>query len=302
MEKKKIKVLAVDDSESNLIALQAVFSGTDFDIIEAHSGAEALKILTTNQEVAVVLLDVQMPEMDGFETALKIKKLEHYHDIPIIFITAVFHEDPFIRKGYEVGAIDYFSKPFDPEILKTKVAIYAANKQKSLLLKERERRINETEELLATGKKLSSMLESLPVGVLIADVDGKICQTNHEVSRILCSDLSPNNDEYGVILGWWDKNGKVIKQNGGPLEKALHLGQASHSEVVKVKCMDGSIKTLYASASPLKGTDGHIVGAGLVIQDVTESKRMFEDLEGKIMNLISLSVELTEATQHNASH
>ncbi len=297
MLKEKIKILAVDNSESNLIAIESVFSGTDFQVHYALSGFEALTILENDENIAVVLMDVQMPVMDGFETARRIKLLQSYHDVPIIFITAVYHEDPFVRKGYEVGGIDYFSKPFDPEILKAKVSIYSANKQRSIILKEREKQIEETEQLLHAGRKLASILESLPVGVLISDVDGKICQSNQEISRIFCSEKYLANDEYGKILGWWDHEGKMIKQAGGPLEKALHQGKNSYQEILKTICLDGTEKTLYVSASPLVSNDGHIVGAGVVIQDVTESKKVVADLESKILNLISIGVELNEVSR-----
>lgn len=297
MLKQKIKILAVDDQVSNLIALEAVFSGSEFQIIEAESGFVALEVLQNDHDIAVVLLDVQMPIMDGYQTASQIKQLPHYSDVPIIFITAVYNEDPHIRRGYEVGGIDYFSKPFDPEILRTKVSIYSANKHKSLLLKEREKQLIETENLLDAGRQLSSILDTLPVGVLMADVNGNICQSNQEISRILGSEKSMANDQYGRILGWWDHEGKMIKTTGGPLEKALHLGISSHHDVIRVNCLDGTEKTLLASASPLMANDGHIVGASVVIQDVTESKKVVNDLEDKIMNLISIGVELNEASR-----
>ncbi len=297
MPKEKIKILAVDDQINNLIALEAVFSGSEFEIIEAHSGFEAIKILEEDEHIAVILLDVQMPVMDGFEAAIRIKKLKNYHDVPIIFITAVFSEDPFVRKGYEVGGIDYFSKPFDPEILKTKVNFYSANKKKSMLLKEREKQLTETENLLSTGRKLSSILETLPVGVLIADGDGRICQANQEISRILSSEKALANDEYGKMLGWWDHEGAMMKKAGSPLEKALEHGQTSHHELLEITCWNGTEKSLLTSASPLTANDGHIVGAVIVLQDVTESKKVVEDLEHKIINLISIGVELNEASR-----
>ena len=92
-------------------------------------GAGAIKLLETERLVDVVLMDVHMPEMDGFETAKRIKKMTRSRDIPIIFVTAVYQDDPFVKRGYEVGGIDYFSKPFDPEILRMKIAAYAAFRQ-----------------------------------------------------------------------------------------------------------------------------------------------------------------------------
>ena len=122
-----------------------------------------------------------MPGMDGFEAAAAIKKMPACKDIPIIFVTAVYKEDPHVKKGYEVGGIDYFGKPFDPDILRMKIRIYASYRLKADLLKEKERQIRQSEELLRVGRKLSSVLESLPVGVMIADFEGRICQITEEV-------------------------------------------------------------------------------------------------------------------------
>ncbi len=288
---KKIKILVVDDAPSNIIALQAVFYGSNYQLIEAHSGYEALVLLDVHKDIAVILLDVQMPEMDGFETAVKIKQKKESRDIPIIFITAIYKEDPFVLKGYEAGAIDYFGKPFDPEILKMKVGIYSSFREKAILLQERENRIRETEELLKAGKKLSAILETLPVGVLIADGDGKICQINEEVSRILSSDEASGHTSYGELLGWWDKDGHMLKDKDGPLSTAIHHGVSSHNVLVNLKDLEGRLKTIICSASPLRALDSHIVGAVVVIQDVTESRRIEEDLESRILNLISLGAQ-----------
>ena len=119
----KTTLLLVDDQRSNLIALEAVLSGPEYNLILAQSGMEAIE-LVKRHDIALILLDIQMPGLDGFETARRIKAMESGRDIPIIFITAVYKEDPFIKKGYEAGAIDYFSKPFDPELLKLKVSLY----------------------------------------------------------------------------------------------------------------------------------------------------------------------------------
>lgn len=285
------KILAVDDNPSNLVAFQAVFSGSEYQIIEAQSGAEAVSLLQKNNDIAVVLLDVQMPNMDGFQTAAMIKQIPGYEALPIIFITAVYNEDPFVKKGYQMGAVDYFSKPFDPDILKLKVGIYASLKHKANLLEERVKRITETEELLKAGRKLSSILESLTVGVLIADSNGNICQSNEAATKILNSYEAVKSDSYGEILGWWDKQGQILKGKDSPLSLAITVGKSSHNEKIDIECQDGTSKTIVASASPLKNTDQAIVGAVVVIQDLTETKKMEEDLEDRISSLISLGVE-----------
>lgn len=291
----KIKILAVDDKPGNLIAFESVFYGDEYILVSANSGPEALEILEQQSDISVVLLDVQMPEMDGYETALRIKQIPGYKDLPIIFVTAIYREDPFIKRGYEAGAVDYFSKPFDPEILKMKVSIYSAFRQKAFLLREREQRLRETEELLEAGRKLTSILEKVPVGVLIADSQGGICQINEEVSRILKSEEATDNDAYGEILGWWDQQGKMLKDKDGPLFLALNQGLSTHNTKLIITGITGATKTILASASPLKALDGHIVGAVVVIQDFTESKKIKADLESKILRIIQLGVGLEEA-------
>lgn len=292
---KKVNILAVDDLPANLVALEAVLA-REYNLILAASGEEALDILSERHDIAVILMDIQMPGMDGFEAASQIKKMPHCFDTPIIFITAIYKEDPFVRKGYEMGAVDYFGKPFDPEVLKRKIAIYATFRQRADVLKERERQLRESEELLKAGRKLTAVLESLPVGVLIADEEGSICQSNDEVSRILKSTGATVRDAYGEILGWWDKKGKMIKDESGPLYKALHQGLTTHNHELTIVCLDGDLKELVVSASPLSGSHDHIAGAVVLIQDVTESKKIEEDFEQKIAKLISLGLELQQTS------
>src|SRR5438552_559652 len=112
----KSTLLLVDDKPANLLALEAVLKEDGYTIILANSGKEALDLLK-EKEVDLILLDIQMPGMDGYETARRIKQMPACQNIPIIFITAIFTENPYVKKGYEVGAIDYFAKPFDPDLL-----------------------------------------------------------------------------------------------------------------------------------------------------------------------------------------
>ena len=271
MALRKAHILVVDDKRANLLAMDSVL-GQEHNVVYAESGEEAIAAAHAPGRRPHPH-DVQMPGLDGFETASQIKQIEGYGDVPIIFVTAIFTEDPWIKRGYEVGGIDYFSKPFDPEILRLKVAVYASFRLKASFLKERELHIHESEELLRVGRKLSSLLESLPVGVLIADPDGRICQTTEEVSRIL-NTQSTEADGYGEILGWWDSAGKTFKDTNGPLARALQKGESSHSERIQIRQFNGRVKAIFASASPLRGLDGRIVGAVILIQDLTETKKI----------------------------
>jgi PAS domain-containing protein len=156
--------------------------------------------------------------------------------------------------------------------------------------------IRESEELLRVGRKLSAVLESLPVGVLIADVDGRICHTTEETARILKCVEPAQSDAYGEMLGWWDSSGQMIKDEGGPLARALQRAETSHSQPLQIRCFDGTNKTILASASPLHGLNGQSVGAVVLIRDLTESKQIEEDLAQRVTRLVSLGVELEEST------
>jgi CheY-like chemotaxis protein len=131
----RAKILLVDDRPENLVALEAVLGALDQTLVRAGSGEDALKALLTD-DFAVILLDVQMPGLDGFETAAHIKRRERTKDIPIIFLTAVSNGPHHTFRGYAAGAVDYLSKPFDPWILRAKVSVFVELHRKNQLLKE----------------------------------------------------------------------------------------------------------------------------------------------------------------------
>lgn len=291
--RRKPHVLVVDDKPANHLALAAVLE-TECELLFALSGAEAIKLVQAQPSIDVILMDVHMPEMDGFETVKRIKAIEAVREIPVVFVTAVYQDDPFVKRGYEVGGIDYFSKPFDPEILRVKVAAYAAMRLKAELLRQRELHIKESEEVLRVGRKLATVLETLPVGILIADVDGRICQSTETVAEILNYKKELRTDLYGDMLKWWESTGQMIKDPNGPLARALK-GDSSHGKPLLVQCFDGNVKTVLVSASPLRGLEGKMVGAVVLICDLTEAKQMEASLAQRVATLINLGVELEES-------
>jgi CheY-like chemotaxis protein len=117
------RILLVDDRPDNLLALEAILASLGQTLVRASSGEDALKALLAD-DYAVILLDVQMPGMDGFETAAHIKRRERTRDIPIIFLTAINREPQHAFRGYSTGAVDYLAKPFDPWVLRAKVAVF----------------------------------------------------------------------------------------------------------------------------------------------------------------------------------
>ncbi|MET9182734.1 response regulator [Kitasatospora aureofaciens] len=117
------RVLIVDDQPANLVALEAVLAAADWDVLAVASGPDALKALLQHNDIAVIVLDVQMPGMDGYATAARIKSRAQTRDIPIIFVTAIGSDPQNTVRGYDAGAVDFIIKPFDPWVLRAKVTV-----------------------------------------------------------------------------------------------------------------------------------------------------------------------------------
>ncbi len=117
------RALLVDDRRENLVALEAILQGLPVETVPVTSGEAALKQLLI-EDFAVILLDASMPTMDGFETATHIKQRERTRHIPIIFLTALNYDARLAFRGYQIGAVDYITKPFDPWVLRSKVAVF----------------------------------------------------------------------------------------------------------------------------------------------------------------------------------
>ena len=116
-------ILLVDDMEDNLTAREAVLASLNEPLVRARSGEEAMKAVL-RRPIALVLLDVRMPGMDGFETASQIKRLDQTRDVPIIFLTGADDDSGYAFRGYATGAADYVTKPFDPWVLRAKVSVF----------------------------------------------------------------------------------------------------------------------------------------------------------------------------------
>jgi len=152
------KIMLVDDREDNLLSIEAILGPNAYRLVKARSGREALKILLKDIDFAMILMDVQMPSLNGFETAALIYEREKLKHIPIIFITAYNFDDENMYKGYQSGAIDYIFKPINPNILRAKVAVLVDLYRKNRLLIAQERRllvINRSLELEIKDRKLS---------------------------------------------------------------------------------------------------------------------------------------------------
>lgn len=192
---RKARILIVDDRAENLVALEAILASLNQQLIPVRSGEAALKALLSD-EFAVILLDVVMPGMDGFETAAHIKRRARTQDVPIIFLTAAGAEPDHAFRGYAAGAVDYIAKPFDPWVLRAKVAVFVDLYMKNRQLREqaellRRQAEGDTSGLLAElSQRLSAVevtaarLASLPAVKTDGELADGVAQLDRGVGRL----------------------------------------------------------------------------------------------------------------------
>jgi PAS domain S-box-containing protein len=172
----RVKLLLVDDDQDNLLALQAVLEPLNEELVLAGSGIDALR-LCLDQDFAVILLDIRMPGMDGFETAELIRTRKRSRHTPILFLTG-YRSDEQLFRGYDLGAVDFLFKPIVPEILQSKVAVFVELSRSEQLLRRR------TEDLARTEQKFRAVLEAAPDAMVITAEDGKIQLANSRADSL----------------------------------------------------------------------------------------------------------------------
>ena len=183
--KPEIKLLLVDDREDNLFSIETILQRDGYTIRKANSGRAALKALLKEQDFTLILMDVQMPDLNGFETATLIYEREKLRHIPIIFITAHDHSDENIFKGYQMGGVDYIYKPVNPDLLRVKVAVFVELYNKTHQLMAQEQRLkavnqnlqSEIQERTLSEQKVNLLNQQLMENIL------QLKATNEELDR-----------------------------------------------------------------------------------------------------------------------
>src|SRR2546430_467426 len=177
----RVSILLVDDRPEKLLALEAVLSDLDIHMVKANSGKEALRCLL-NQEFAVILLDVNMPGMDGFETASLIRQRKATADVPIIFITA-FSDELHVSRGYQLGAVDYILAPIMPDVLRTKISVFVDLYRKSEQVKRQSewlrRRAAQLYKLTGASLRINSALSLDRTLEIVTDSAREVIGAHH---------------------------------------------------------------------------------------------------------------------------
>ncbi|WP_426092322.1 response regulator [Flavobacterium sp. DSR3-2] len=275
-----VKILLVDDLPENLFALEVILSNENYLCVKANSGNEALKILLHQQDFAIILIDVQMPKMDGFETVELIRQIDKLKHVPIIFLTASMDNSLQIFKGYEAGAVDYMIKPISPEILKAKVAVFVDLHTKN-------------QELLVQAQQLKKLNTDLKVQKLRSEYSLSLIEASHDP-------LFAINPE-GKIT---DMNNASVKETGIARQqligtdffnyftepkKARKLYQKVFEKGFIADCplilchKNGKLNDVLFNGAVYKDDKGNVLGAAIVARDVTNQKRAERELlEAKI--------------------
>ena len=265
-------LLLVDDRPQNLVALRAILEPLGHELVEAPSGSEALRILLHRQDFAVILLDVQMPELDGFEVAEVIKQRDRTSTIPIIFLTALSKEERHVFRGYEVGAVDYVFKPFDPELLRAKVSVFVELSEKTQQVREQTERLA-AQELAAlrreSEEQYRQLADAMPQIVWTSDLQGRTTYYNRRWFEYTGLSEEEVDDSVWSRVVHPDDLPELLARR----EQTLADGSVFELEY-RVRAADATYRWHLGRAIPVPGEDGATASWIGTATDIDERKRI----------------------------
>ncbi|MGB6946322.1 MAG: ATP-binding protein [Bryobacteraceae bacterium] len=272
----RVKILLVDDTPDNLVSLEAALEGLGQQLVLASSGTEALRHLL-DDDFAAILLDVKMPDMDGFQTAELIRSRKRSRHTPILFLTG-YRSDEHLFRGYDLGAVDFLFKPIVAEILRSKVGVFVELSRNTALLRR------QTEVLGKAELKFRSLLEAAPDAMIISDAEGCISLANSQAEIMFAF---PREELVGqnirMLVPDWSSHSRA------PLNGLA--GQVSPTELW-ARRKSGHQFPVEISLSPLQTEEGLLLTSA--IRDVTERRRADEAI--RELNA-TLEQRVTERTQ-----
>ncbi|MFE3872536.1 response regulator [Flavobacterium sp. ZS1P70] len=294
-----VKILLVDDLPENLFALEVILSTEDYLCIKATSGNDALKILLHEQDFAIILIDVQMPLMDGFETVELIRQIETLKHVPIIFLTASMDNTVQIFKGYQAGAVDYMIKPLSPEILKAKVAVFVDLYKKN-------------QELLVQAEQLKKLNTDLTVQKLLSEYSLSLIEASHDplfaispegkITDMNNASVQVTGIEREKLIGTDFFNYFTEPQKAREVyQKVFEKGFVADSPLI-LRHKNGNLTDVLFNGSVYKDEKGNVLGVVIVARDVTDQKRIETELiEAKVFaELATLIAEEAKSKAEDA--
>ena len=287
-----VNILIVDDESRNLDVLESILTSPELKLIRAQSAEEALLALMSH-EFACMVLDIQMPTMSGLELARLIKTRKRNQHIPIIFLTAYFLEERDVLQGYGAGAVDYLTKPINPQILRSKVGVFvdlfrtaralaAANSALEAEIAQRKsaeealRQINS--ELEITGQKikwqLAAIVETSDDAIVSKDTDGLINSWNKGAERLFGYTAAEVIGRPITIIIPEERHSEELDILSR-IRRGEHIG---HYETVRRR-KDGTLIDVSLTISPIRNADGKVLGASKIARDITERRRIEQELK-----------------------
>jgi len=267
----KYNILCVDDNENNLFTLRALLETSgNINVIEALSAKEGFDQLL-KESIDLILLDVQMPEMNGFEFAKLVKSNKTTKNIPIIFVTAVFKSEEFIKEGFGIGAVDYLTKPIDDHQLLNKISLYL-------------KLFEQNKKLFSSEKKFIDMAESIGDGIYTLDLDNKTTFINKQALKLLgfkAKELI--GKEIHDYIHYKTLDNKPIKSSECKIHNVKTTDEAyktSHTNFVK---HDGSFIPVSILATPIY-SENRVTGIVVIFRDRSKEDKIVELEEAKVKN------------------
>jgi PAS domain S-box-containing protein len=279
----RVKILLVDDTPENLVSLEAALETLGEELVLARSGTEALRHMLDN-DFAAILLDVKMPDMDGFETAELIRNRPRSKQTPILFLTGYKNEEHLFR-GYDLGAVDFLFKPIVPEVLRSKVAVFVELSRKADLLREQALAlVQQTKVLQKAELRFRSLLEAAPDAMVICREDGAVALVNSRTERLF---LQSRQELLGrnirdLVPAWNYEPGRWADVEFSP-----DTGQ----DLIAVRS-DGHTMPVEISVNEVQAEDGLLVTSS--IRDVTERKKADESRKKAEEQIRELNAHLEE--------
>jgi PAS domain S-box-containing protein len=305
----RARILIVDDDERNLLAIRTVLEDVA-DVVLAKSGDEALRHLLKG-EFAVILLDVYMPGMDGYETAQLIRAREQTKRIPIIFLSAVNKETEHLIRGYSMGAVDYVFKPVEPVVLRSKATVFVdlylmtrevrrkAKQEQQLLdanLRANAERLRAEQELRLAEQRQAAIIQSLPIVLYLEDHDA----TAHTPKFVSGNFKAVTGFDFGDVVAkpmlWLER---LHPEDSHRVRAALRARQDGRAYAMEYRwqCADGTYKHFLDQAVLLRDANGHPLEYAGTLLDVTDRK----DLESQLLHVRKMDAlgQLTGGIAHD---
>jgi len=257
-----VTILLVDDRPENLIALEATLKCREYNLVTAASGEDALAILA-EQAIGLILLDIQMPGMDGYETAQRIKEDPRTNGIPVMMVSAIFKEDEHVKRGYDVGAVDYIGKPFDIDVLRRKVGIYTQLHQHRMNLRRQEDQQKlidsqltaRREELEQRSAQVTTLLETITDPIFVV-WGNKITESNRAALKLFGYETQDEMSQslesfFASVLPRDAQTGNRLEGETHPYFQALK-GEKAYGHVVVKNVKTGVDQMLQCVAHPVR--------------------------------------------------